>query len=167
MVAVKGSPPWWDVAGALDERVMPASVRESAGWYRRHMVTWRLLSQAADVAILVLSAAVPVAVAVGGPTWLQAALGASAAVVTGVRQAFGWHRNWPVFARTSALIEAEIVEWSVSAGDYAGLSAPQQNALLALRVSQIAQAETVDWSKHKLPQEPSPQHPGGGAPHQV
>ena len=51
------------------------------------------------------------------PGWAGAFLGGLAAVGTGLRQVFGWQRNWASFARASVQIEAEIVRFGQGVGE--------------------------------------------------
>jgi hypothetical protein len=85
-------------------------------------------------------------VAIRAPGWSGAILGGLAAVGTGMRQVFGWQRNWASFTRASVQIEAEIVRFGQAVGEYAPPATAA--ARLATRVEDITASETGSWAKH-------------------
>jgi hypothetical protein len=82
-------------------------------------------------------------VAAHAPSWVAALLGALATVGVGLRQVFGWQKNWASFAVASSQIEAEIVRFGYGIGDYR--EAATAAGRLAERVEDITAAETGTW----------------------
>jgi hypothetical protein len=136
---------WWLSIEHPAHVQLPLNVRERGLWYRRQTRAARLRAQSLDLSILVATAAVPCTVAAHAPGWAGAFLGGIAAVGTGMRQVFGWQRNWASFARANMQIEAEIVRFGQAVGEYgpAGTAA----ARLAERVEDIAATETGSWAR--------------------
>ena len=137
--------PWWIVIQHPAHVPLPLNVVERGRWYRREMKSARIRAQLIDVAILIATAAVPCAVAAHAPGWVGAFLGGLAAVATGLRQVFGWQRNWASFARANVQIETEIVRFGQGVGEYAPPATAA--ALLATRVEDITASETGSWAK--------------------
>lgn len=137
--------PWWIVIQHPGGVPLPLNVVERGRWYRRETKSSRIRAQTLDLAILVATAAVPCVVAAHAPGWAGAFLGGIAAVGTGLRQVFGWQRNWASFARANVQIEAEIVRFGQGVGEYAPPSTAA--ARLATRIEDIAAAETGSWAK--------------------
>jgi hypothetical protein len=137
--------PWWLSIEHPGHISLPLNVRERGRWYRREMRASRLRSQLLDLSILVATAAVPCTVAAHAPGWAGAFLGGIAAVGTGMRQVFGWQRDWASFTRANMQIEAEIVRFGQGVGAYG--PAATAAALLADRVEDIAAAETGSWMR--------------------
>lgn len=137
--------PWWLAIEHPGHVALPLNVVERGMWYRRQMHAARLRAQALDLSILLATAAVPCSVAAHAPAWAGAFLGGIAAVATGMRQVFGWQRNWASFARANVQIEAEIVRFGQAIGEYA--PAAKAAAALADRVEDITAAETGSWMR--------------------
>lgn len=135
--------PWWLTIQHPDNVLLPVNVVERGRWYQKQMRNARIKSHTADTCILVLTAGVPFAVAAHAPGWVAALLGALAAVATGLRQVFGWQKNWSSFAVASEQIEAEIVRFGYGIGDYQ--DAATAAGRLAERVENITAAETGAW----------------------
>jgi len=135
--------PWWLTIRHPADIPLPANVVERACWYRKQTRNARIQSHTMDTCILVLTAAVPFAVAAHAPDWVTALLGALAAVGTGLRQVFGWQKNWTSFAVARGQIEAEIVRFGYGIGDYQ--EAAVAAGRLAERVENICAAETGTW----------------------
>ena len=134
---------WWLTIQHPSNISLPVNVVERGRWYHRQMRTARIKSNAMDTCILVLTAGVPFAVAAHAPGWVAALLGALAAVGTGLRQVFGWQKDWTSFAVASGQIEAEIVRFGYGIGDYQ--EAVTAAGRLAERVEDITAAETGTW----------------------
>jgi Protein of unknown function (DUF4231) len=137
--------PWWIVIQHPAHVPLPLNVVERGRWYRREMKSARIRAQLIDVAILIATAAVPCVVAASAPGWVGAFLGGIAAVGTGLRQVFGWQRNWASFSRANVQIESEIVRFGQGVGEYAPPATAA--ALLATRVEDITASETGSWAK--------------------
>jgi len=117
--AGRGKELWWLTIQHPANISLPVNVVERGRWYHRQMRSARIKSHMVDTCILVLTAGVPFAVAAHAPGWVAAFLGALAAVSTGLRQVFGWQKDWASFAVASGQIEAEIVRFGYGIGDYA------------------------------------------------
>jgi hypothetical protein len=137
--------PWWIVIHHPAGIPLPLNVVERGRWYRRETKSSRIRAQTLDLAILVATAAVPCVVAASAPGWVGAFLGGIAAVGTGLRQVFGWQRNWASFARANVQIEAEIVRFGQAIGEYGPPATAA--ARLADRIEDITAAETGSWAK--------------------
>lgn len=146
--------PWWLGIQHPDQISLPINVVARGCWYRKQMRNARLRSETLDTCVLVLAAGVPFAVAVRAPGWVAALLGALAAIGTGLRQIFGWQKNWASFATASGQIEAEIVRFGYGVGDYQDAATAAER--LAERVENITSAETGTWV-----QRASEAHSGG------
>jgi Protein of unknown function (DUF4231) len=134
---------WWLTIQHPGNIALPVNVIERGRWYRKQMRNARMESHTADTLILILTAGVPFAVAAHAPGWVAALLGALAAVGTGLRQVFGWQKNWTSFAVASGQIEAEIVRFGYGIGDYKEAATAAER--LADRVESICAAETGTW----------------------
>jgi hypothetical protein len=135
--------PWWLTIQHPANIPLPVNVVERGRWYRKQMRNARIQSHAVDTCVLMLAASVPFAVAAHSPGWVTALLGALAAVGTGLRQVFGWQKNWTSFAVASGQIEAEIVRFGFGIGDYQ--EAATAAGRLAERVEDITASETGTW----------------------
>lgn len=134
---------WWLTIQHPGNISLPVNVIERGRWYHKQMRNARIKSHAVDTSILVLTAGVPFAVAAHAPGWVVALLGALAAVGTGLRQVFGWQKDWTSFAVASGQIEAEIVRFGYGIGDYQ--NATVAAGRLAERIENITVAETGTW----------------------
>jgi len=134
---------WWLTIQHPSNISLPVNVIERGRWYHKQMRSARIKSHAVDTCILVLTAGVPFAVAAHAPGWVAALLGALAAVGTGLRQVFGWQKDWTSFAVASGQIEAEIVRFGYGIGDYQGTTTAAGR--LAERIENITGAETGTW----------------------
>jgi len=134
---------WWLTIQHPGNIPLPLNVVERGRWYHKQMRNERIKSHATDACILVLTAGVPFTVAAHAPGWVAALLGALATVGVGLRQVFGWQRNWASFAVASGQIEAEIVRFGYGIGDYQETATAAGR--LAERVEDITAAETGTW----------------------
>jgi hypothetical protein len=134
---------WWLTIQHPGNISLPVNVVERGRWYHKQMRSARIKSHAVDICILVLTAGVPFAVAAHAPGWVAALLGALAAVATGLRQVFGWQKDWTSFAVASGQIEAEIVRFGYGIDDYQ--EAATAAGRLAERIESISAAETGTW----------------------
>jgi len=134
---------WWLTIQHPANISLPVNVIERGRWYHRQMRSARIKSHAVDTCILVLTAGVPFAVAAHAPDWVAALLGALAAVGAGLRQVFGWQKDWTSFSVASGQIEAEIVRFGYGIGDYQ--DAATATGRLAERVESITAVETGTW----------------------
>jgi len=73
---------------------------ESYEWYKSHAIRSRRSYRAAEIAVLIMSGAIPLAVAIRpGTTALTAVLGASVAVISGLDSVFHWRDTTCASAR--------------------------------------------------------------------
>jgi Protein of unknown function (DUF4231) len=134
---------WWLTIQHPADLSLPVNVIERGRWYHNQMRNERVKSHMLDTFILALTAGVPFAVAAHADGWVAALLGALAAVGTGLRQIFGWQKNWTSFTVASGQIEAEIVRFGYGIGEYQ--DAETAAARLAERIEDITAAETGTW----------------------
>ena len=116
----------------------------SYSWYRTAAIRSRRMHRGSEIAILVLSAAVPLAaVVLPGAATLTALLGSSIVVIGGARAIFHWHENYLRFSHARELVEAERRKYHAAIGCYSSPS--DRDANLILEVTRIEQEEMGRW----------------------
>jgi hypothetical protein len=113
-------------------------------WYSGQATKTRLIYQALGLAQLVAALFIAVSIAIDTPTWLAPALGGSIALAEGIRSLFGLHDTYPAYRRTAEELRNEAWLYAQRAGRYA--DAPDPAKLLAERVVELSNEETVDWA---------------------
>lgn len=129
----------------LDRESFALQVANSSfQWYRTASIRSRRLHRSSEIAILVLSAGVPVSTVLfpGVSAW-PAVLGSLVVVVGGLRSIFHWQENYLRFSRSREAIEAERRRYHAAIGGYADPSA--RAASLIESVSRIEQEEMSQW----------------------
>ncbi len=123
---------------------------ESYEWYKSHAIRSRRSSRAAEIAVLIMSGAIPVAVAIRpGTTALTAVLGASVAVISGLDSVFHWRDNYLRFSQAREAVEAERRRYRIADGKY---KRPEtRDKMLVLGVTKIEQDEMGRWLRLATP----------------
>jgi Protein of unknown function (DUF4231) len=87
------------------------------------------MAQALDGIVLVLSAAIPTAAAMGSSTIVLGILGALITVLTGLSHEHRWKENWVRHVRSRVAIERELVSYKNKGQPYDAIeSAEDQRA---------------------------------------
>jgi hypothetical protein len=115
-------------------------------WYRTHAVISRQAFRISEIALLIVSAAIPAAAAVQPHNAIAPAiLGAIVVVLTGLRVVFHWQDNYLRFSRAREAVEAERRLYYTGAEPYDEASTRDQ--VLAASVTRIEQDEMGGWIK--------------------
>lgn len=122
---------------------LPPSVWDRLEWYERNADYQRKAFYTAEVAVIVLSAGIPVATALHAPAAFAAVLGSLVVVVGGVRHVWRWGENWIRSSRALVDLQSEVVRWSTSADPY---QTDNATAALVIRTEAIVAGETAGWS---------------------
>lgn len=115
-------------------------------WYRTHAVRSRKGYRISETAVLLVSAAIPVAAAVSPHSAIVPAfLGAAAVILSGLRAVFHWQDNYLRFSGAREAVEAERRLYYTCAKPYEDTATKDQ--ILAMAVSRIEQEEMGGWIK--------------------
>ncbi|TCO44476.1 uncharacterized protein DUF4231 [Kribbella antiqua] len=112
-------------------------------WYHLHARNARRAYRALGTVQLIAALVIAISVAISAPTWLAPALGGAIALAEGIRTLFGFKDSYPAYTRTAAELRNEAWLYAQRAGRYDEAEEPVK--LLAERVVEISQAETMDW----------------------
>ncbi|MGW2585912.1 DUF4231 domain-containing protein [Streptomyces virginiae] len=146
-----GSQPWWEDLPKVEWPDVPPSVTTRATWYHLRSARWK--AKFLDLAILVLAAGVPFAVAIKADNSVVALLGSLTSLLTGMRHVFDPQGDWITFARAYVQIESEVICYKQALDEYSNpASAP---GILAARIEKIAVEETGAWTQ-RLPRPATP-----------
>ncbi|MFJ8018137.1 DUF4231 domain-containing protein [Streptomyces sp. NPDC096339] len=149
-----GSHTWWEDLPKVKWPDLPPSVTTRGIWYQQNMHNARWKGELLDLAILVLAAGVPFAVAIKADNWIVALLGSLTSLLTGTRHVFDPQGDWIAFSRANLQIETEVVRYRQALDEYSDpVAAP---GILATRVERIAAEETATWAQRL----PGPATPG-------
>ncbi|MFI9310989.1 DUF4231 domain-containing protein [Streptomyces triculaminicus] len=143
-----GSQPWWEDLPKVTWPDVPPSVATRGTWYQQNMRSARWKARLLDLAILVLAAGVPFAVAIRSGSWIVALLGFLTSLLTGMRHIFDPQGDWIRFSRASLQIETEVVYYKQALDEYSDPAAAP--GILATRAENICAEETGTWA-HRLP----------------
>jgi Protein of unknown function (DUF4231) len=135
---------WWVQLDNLDGLAVPVSVVERGAYYASIADLYRRSHRVLEVAVLSFAAAVPVAVAAGASGGVTAALGALAAVCTGVRQTFRPQQNWLDYRRARMRVEAEVVQFLYGVPPYQDPDAA--TSILVVRIEDIVASQNAEWA---------------------
>jgi len=153
--------PWWENT-RREDRTVPAWVQANLRFYdtgtKRARVGYYLL----ETLIILTSASIPAAAAVGASVAVTGVLGAVVAVLVGIRALTGWREQWVRFAVVRSALEREVVSWSASLGGYRGADADERLLLVA---QELVAGETGQWAmlRSREPGSPSVSQPAGQA----
>lgn len=105
-----GSRAWREDLPKVEWPDVPSSVTTRGTWYQ-NMRSARWRAKLLDLAILVLAAGVPFAVAIKADNWIVALLGSLTSLLTGTRHVFDPQGDWISFSRANMQIETEVVRY--------------------------------------------------------
>jgi hypothetical protein len=116
----------------------------SYSWYRLHAIRTRRVDRTVEVAIIAVSAAIPVAASISPHSAITpAVLGAVTLVLSSMRAVFHWHENYLRFSRAREAIEHERRLYYTKAGPYEDPATRER--LLAQAVTDIEREEMGTW----------------------
>jgi hypothetical protein len=123
---------------------------ESYEWYKSRAIRSRRRYRATEIAVLIMSGAIPVAVAIRpGTTALTAVLGASVAVISGLDSVFHWQDNYMRYSQAREAVEAERRRYRIAEGRY---KRPEtRDKRLVLEITKIEQDEMGRWLRLTTP----------------
>lgn len=125
-------------------RYAAAVATDAYNWYKIAAVRSRRWHRTSELAIVVLSAAIPIcAIAAPGSASLPAVLGSLIAVVTGVRATFRWSENYLRFSKARESVVAERRKFDVGAPPYGDLTT--RDRLLVEAITAVEQDELSRW----------------------
>jgi hypothetical protein len=117
---------------------------ESYNWYKIAAIRSRRLYKTLEVAVLVISAAIPTsAVLFADNASIPAVLGAVVVVLTGLRSIYHWQENYIRFSQAREAVDGERRQYRTDARPYDDAATRDQN--LAGAVSRIEQEEMHGW----------------------
>lgn len=122
-----------------------ASIAKSShDWYQSHAIGARRAYKLSELALIVLSAAVPVSVVVADRnTTVPALLGAALVVGAGLRSLFHWQENYLRFSQAREAVEVELRQYRLGAGPYR--DADSRDEELVSAITRIEQSEMGSW----------------------
>lgn len=124
---------------------------ESHEWYRTHAQRSRFYYRATEIAVLLMSAGIPVAVAISPErTAITALLGASVAVASGLEAIFHWRDNYLRYSQAREDVEAERRRYKTTTGAYEDPATRDQ--ALVQQVTSIEHDEMRRWLRISSPQ---------------
>jgi Protein of unknown function (DUF4231) len=138
-------PYWWQQLVGPD-RKLPPSVNERLSWYENQVRYHRDRFRLFEIAIIVVSAAIPAAAAIGASAGIAGVLGALVTALVGVRQLYRWGEYWVRFSGSLMAMQREVVRWSVKADPYDADELQHADARLSDRVEALVTDETAQWS---------------------
>jgi hypothetical protein len=118
-------------------------VSKRIGWYEQNAPYQRKMYYAAEIAVILLSMAIPAATALGAGSDTAAVLGSLVVVVGGLRHLYRWGENWIRSSKTLIDLQAEVTKWSEGIPPYENTPA---NSELVGRVEAIVAGETSSWA---------------------
>ena len=136
-----------DEAGASNETSYAMSLADdSYAWYRGAAIRSRRLYKVSEIAVLVVSSAIP-AVGVIWPdsAMAPALLGVVVVILSGLRAIFHWQENYLRFSGAREAIEAQRRLYLTSSAPYD--DAASREKVLAAAVTRIEQEEMGGWVK--------------------
>lgn len=134
--------PWWERTRRQD-RGVPAWVQANLRFYDNGTKRARIGYYVLETVIILTSASIPAAAAVGASVAVTGVLGAVVAALIGLRQLAGWREQWVRFAVVRSALEREVVSWSAELGGYAGPGADERLLLVA---QDLVGGETGRWA---------------------
>ena len=123
-----------------------ALANASYDWYRTAAIRSRRWYKTTEVAMLALSASIPVIAAIDpGSSVLLAVIGAVLVVGSGLRSVFHWQDNYLRYSTAREAIDAERRLYDIGAEPYADASTREEALVRA--VTRIEQGEMNSWAK--------------------
>lgn len=153
--------PWWEQTKRQD-RAVPAWVQANLRFYDHGTKRARFGYYVLETVIILTSASIPAAAAVGASVAVTGVLGAVVAALIGLRQLAGWREQWVRFAVVRSALEREMVSWSAELGRYAESEADERLLLVA---QELVAGETTRWAmlRSRQPGTVSSEQTTGGA----
>jgi Protein of unknown function (DUF4231) len=144
----KSRPYWWQQLIGPDGKPkrLPSSVSERLGWYEEQVRYHRDRFHGFEIAIIVVSAAIPAAAAIGASAGTVGVLGALVTALVSVRQLYRWGEHWIRFSGSLIAMQREVVAWSVGVNPYDADEPQRADVLLSTQVESLVTAETAQWS---------------------
>ena len=119
---------------------------ESFNWYKGHAIRSRALYRVSETSLLAISASIPVTAAVmPNDATIPAILGASVAIIAGLRSVFHWQDNYLRFSEAREAVEAERRLYRTGAKPYEDPSTRDQ--ILVSTITRIEHDEMSGWLK--------------------
>jgi len=113
-------------------------------WYRAASIRARRLYRGSELAVIVISALIPLsAVVIVNNVAILALLGSIVVVITGLRSVFHWHENYLRFSRAREAVEAERRKYRIGVEPYSTVAERDMNLVQA--VTRIEQEEMGNW----------------------
>ena len=145
-----GATRWWERA-TRQGRPVPEWVQVNLRYYETESRRARISFYVLETTVIVVSAAIPAAAAVGASVAVTGVLGAAVAAMVGLRQLSGWRESWVRRAVFRSAIEREVVSWSAGLGVYGG---PDADERLLLATQELVAGETGRWATLRQSHEP-------------
>jgi hypothetical protein len=136
---------WWRRLARPSGATLPPSVVQRVGWYETRVSRGRRSTYAMEAGIIVVSAAIPAAAAVGASAAFAGVLGAAVTALVGLRQLLRFNANWSRFSATLTAMQREVVTWSVASEPY-GSDDADASIRLATAIEALVVAETAQWT---------------------
>jgi len=119
---------------------------ESYAWYRKAAIRARRAYRISEIAIVAISALIPVsAAALPGQNIITAALGSSVVIISGLKALFHWQENYFRFSHSREAVETERRKYRTGTPPYNDQESKATRLVQA--VTQIEQAEMGQWLK--------------------
>jgi len=125
--------------------MVQSAIEKSQTWYATQAWRAKLGYWSSETLLVVLGAAIPVSIAITNNQVLPAVLGGAVVVVTGLRRIYSWQENWARFSGVSALLETEGAKFKYRREPYNNTDHGENEALLAMKVRELEEAETQGW----------------------
>jgi hypothetical protein len=138
-------PPAWD---APEYAIRLANY--SYNWYRNRAIACRRAYKRSEVALLLVTALVPLSSVVFQETpYVTASLGSAAVVLAGLRPIFHWQENFLRFSQAREAVEGERRKYALRAHPYEKDTDRDQTLVSA--ISEIEQQEMNTWFRVATP----------------
>jgi hypothetical protein len=132
-------------ADQADDSYALSQAEKARAWYQRNREASRVRFQISEVALLMISAGVPISgVLTPHDARLPTAIGALVVALTGLRPVFHWRDNWIRSAITASVVDAEIRLYLVHAPPY---DRTDRASRLLRRLNEVEGAEYATWAQ--------------------
>lgn len=118
--------------------------RGSFDWYKSHAIRSRRWYKLSETALIVVSGAIPLSVALApGTTAIPAVLGFAVVVLSGLRTVFHWQENYLRYSAAREAVDAERRRYRIGAAPYDDPAT--RDTVLVAAVTRIEQDEMNGW----------------------
>jgi hypothetical protein len=131
----------WDV----ESKDVPPTVRAHLDSHRRMSSYNQYVARAAESAILVTSASIPVAATLNASSAVLGVLGGFVTVLTGMMTQYRWRENWARHSQMVVGIQRELVLFDHGHYPYKN-SDNGRRARLAIRIEDLVQGDAAVWA---------------------